>query len=98
MHGLQNLPAFVPACGKSIPSPRFSTYLRAISFVTRPSLICMSAKWVHGVSGFVLHMRHGAASWDIPNAWGVDELCSSRTIAGGHGNPPRVPSEVGRSG
>jgi len=24
-------------------------------------------------------------------AWGAGELCSPRTIAGGHGNPPRVP-------
>ena len=26
-----------------------------------------------------------------PVAWGVGELCSPRTIAGGFGNPPRVP-------
>src|SRR3982750_680859 len=26
-------------------------------------------------------------------AWGVGELCSPRTIAGGDGNPPRVPMD-----
>jgi hypothetical protein len=31
------------------------------------------------------------ASPDSQNAWGASELCSLRTIAGGHGNPPRVP-------
>ncbi len=28
------------------------------------------------------------------DAWGVGELCSPRTIAGGFGNPPRVPNSI----
>jgi hypothetical protein len=60
---------------RRVPSREWAPTLPPSAFRLRPS---------------AFRLRPNAPSFPS-TAWGVGELCSPRTIAGGFGNPPRVP-------